>query len=116
MSLDEEDKKWILEQMGSLLNTSQESTNRVIGLVQTRMEGLVRNLELEMREGFDKVNRRFDQVNARLVRVDTVWKVARDWGRSSDEHDIQSDAVIANLARQVASLEERMSRIEHDKQ
>lgn len=81
------------------------------------------SLERELRSGFEKVDRRFekvdrrfDQINARLIRVDSVWKVAREWGRSVDDHDIQSDRVIADLVRQVSSLEERLCKIERDRQ
>ena len=91
----------------------------VVKLIEDMKESLEREIQTgfeKVEKQFEQVNRRFDQINARLVRVNSVWKVARDWGRSVDEHDIQSDQVIAQLVRQVASLEERLSKIEKEKQ
>jgi hypothetical protein len=92
--------------------------HELLNLITEMKESLEREVQSgfeKMEHRFEKMEHRFDQMNARLVRVDSVWKVARDWGRSVDEHDIQSDRVIANLVRQVASFEERLSKIEKDK-
>jgi hypothetical protein len=89
---------------------------RIVKLIEDMKESLEREIQTGLEKLEQHMNRRFDQVNARLVRVDSVWKVARDWGRGVDEHDMQSDQVIAQLVRQVASLEERLSKIEKQKQ
>ena len=65
--------------------------NELVNLItdmKESLEGELYAFREQMDRRFEQVDRRFDQVNARLVRVDTVWKVARDWGRMVDDHDI----------------------------
>jgi hypothetical protein len=56
----------------------------------------------------------FQQVNARLIRADLVWKVARDWARDMDDHEIKADAVIGRHERKIAKFDERLARLERE--
>jgi hypothetical protein len=62
------------------------------------------------------VDRRFDQINLRLKRMDVVWKVALDWGRSADEMDSGRDQLIADLRHDVAEIQKRIVAIEKKQQ
>jgi hypothetical protein len=104
MSLNEDDKQWILEQ----LKASQEFTDRLIKDIHTDLDGKIEGLRQEMRDGFE-------QVSARLEAVEVQWKIVRDWGRGIDNRTIREGRILAKHRLRLNTLDARLSRVERSK-
>ena|SRR5436190_13734933 len=104
MSLNEDDKGWILEQ----LKASQVFTDRLIKDVHTDLDGKIEALRRETRDGFE-------QVHARLESIEVSWKIVRDWGRGIDNRTMREGRILAKHRLRMNELDSRLSRIERSK-
>lgn len=111
MSLEEDDKKWILEQLHASRMLSDRMTEGLIEGLHQEIEGLhqeIAGLRQEMRDGFE-------QTHARLEAVEVNWKIVRDWGRGIDNRTIREGRILAKHRLRMNSLDARLSRIERSK-
>ncbi|HEV3196347.1 MAG TPA: hypothetical protein VGZ73_00525 [Bryobacteraceae bacterium] len=82
-------------------------------------ENLKREVQASVDQGVQterRLNLRFDQMNARLTRMDTAWRIGRRWATGVDDRQMQSDNVIAGLVREMTDLRERVVALEKKQQ
>jgi len=84
--------------------------------IEGNLDRKISGLRGEMQQMESRMNRRFDQINVRLQRMDVVWKAAREWGREADEIDSGRDRLIADLRHDLTDLQQRLSVLEQKQQ
>jgi hypothetical protein len=98
------------------INNEREFLGRALDRIEGSLDRKIDNLKDEMQLMEVRMDRRFDQINVRLKRIDTVWKVALDWGRDADTMDSARDQLIADLRHDMTDLRRRLEVIEKKRQ
>lgn len=73
-------------------------------------------LRSEMREGFARINSRFDLHAQRLDRHAALWQTGRRWSAKMDVWAEQVDVALETKNREIAKLRARLDRLERAQQ
>jgi hypothetical protein len=97
--------KDVVENLGQLIIDMKESLEREVG-----------SLRSEMREGFARINNRFDLQAQRLDRHAALWQTGRRWSSKMDDWAENVDIALETKDREIAELRARMDRLERAQQ
>jgi DNA-binding GntR family transcriptional regulator len=96
--------KSAVQNLEQLIMDMKESLEREIG-----------SLRSEMREGFARINSRFDLQAARLDRHAGLWQTGRRWSSKMDVWAEGVDTALETKDREISELRARLDRLERDR-
>jgi predicted RNase H-like nuclease (RuvC/YqgF family) len=93
-----------------------DNLERLIIDLKESLEREVGSLRSEMREGFARINSRFDLQAQRLDRHAALWQTGRRWSSKMDVWAEGVDTALETKDREIAELRARLDRLERAQQ